>query len=296
VLVGVSTKSTKNHYSRKAINPNPQFNEPKRDSIRPFVRKITDRVKGFTTSNNFKLVIANAKQSGKIKRYPVQDRINAIASLLPAVCFHYDALMKRSNASVTTLAGECGLKTETKRTAEDKFRSSISRARRGLIYLRQIGLIEYTSKHCQVTGGYFPSDINLTDLFFEAIDISKTAIEDEIKSKTTWENKKRAKAGLPKLFRDELIAHLWDNMKNRFIEYRIKRKAQGEKRIQALRDSERDRAAIKKIVQLQIQKEIIAGTFPKDLRRAQAEIEHRTNERMKLSRSKIIKTYSPTAA
>jgi len=295
VLVGVSTKSTKNQHSRKAINPNPKFNAPKREkNPRKFVEKITERAQGFTSLPIFKLIIAQAKQDGKIKRYPVQDRLNAIDALLPAVCFHYDALMERSNASVSTLAAQCELATKT--VVENTFVNSISRARRGLVYLKKIGLIEYSSKPCQVTGGRFSSDINLTDLFFEAIDVSKAAVEAEKVSKVSDANRKRAKQGLPKLFREELVKNAWEFMKTRFIEYRIKRKAQGEKKAQALRDKERNRAEIKAIVTAQIQKEIITNKFPADLRKAQAEIERRTNERMKLSRSKLTKMYSPAAA
>lgn len=280
-------------YSRKAINQNPVFIEPHRHSERPFIRKLINKVDGWANTYNFRFILAKARRSGIIKRAPVKERIDAINALLPAMCFHYDALMNRVNASVATLASECGL--TTKRAHETHINTAITRATRAIIYLKKIGLVNYFSKKCKITGGYFPSDISFTPLFFEMIDISEAAVQAEIESKQAWINKKRAKAGMRKLYGQELVAELWNEMRDKFIAYRIARKARGEKLARALKDAQRTRKEIQEKVRLQLQKEIIDQRFPADLMQVRAEIERRVNERMKLSRSKAIRI-EPSAA
>lgn len=289
----MKNNETYQYYSRKAINQNPVFIEPTRHSERPFIRKLLTKVDGWTNTYNFKFVLARARRAGVIKRGPVKERIDAINALLPAMCFHYDALMNRVNASVATLSSECGL--TTKRVHETHINTSTTRASRGIFYMRKLGLVNCSSEKCKITGGYFPTDISFTPLFFEMIDVSEAAVQSEIESKQAWVNKKRAKAGLTKLYGAELVAELWNTMRDKFIAYRIARKARGEKLTRALKDAQRTRREIQEKVKLQIQKEIIDQRFPADLMLVRAEIERRVNERMKLSRSKAIRI-EPSAA
>lgn len=289
----MKNKQTYQCHSRKAINQNPVFIEPTRHSERPFIRKLVTKVSGWTNSHSFRFILAKARREGVIKRAPVKERIDALGAMLPAMCFHYDALMNRVNSSVATLASQCGL--TTKRVHETHINTAITRATRALIYLKKLGLITYVSKKCKITGGYFPSDISFTPLFFEMIDVSKAAVQAEIESKQAWVNKKRAKAGLTKLYGAELVAELWNTMRDKFIAYRIARKARGENLARALKDAQRNRKEIQEKVKLQLQKEIIDQRFPADLTLVRAEIERRVNERMKLSRSKAIRI-EPSAA
>ncbi|MFO5677728.1 plasmid replication initiator RepA, partial [Klebsiella pneumoniae] len=65
-------------------------------------------------------------------------RRRAVEALLQAMCFHYDPLADRMQRSITYMAIECGLATESR-----SGNLSITRATRALKFLAELGLITY---------------------------------------------------------------------------------------------------------------------------------------------------------
>ncbi len=232
---------------------------------------------GLTAKFVFSMLVAYARQRGVRYRMPPADRLKAIEALLQAICFHYDPLANRVNASITTIAIECGLATEAKTV-------SISRASRALQFLELLGLITYKTEYCGTLGCYFPSDITFKSEFFRVLDISERAVEGACRSRASWKNKQRTARGLPALAIEEMVKEAWGAVRKRFYDKRIKLKRQGEKRAQAKRDAERSRKDIEALVRRQLNKEIIAGTFPADLNVVLAEIATRVKQRMFMSR------------
>ncbi len=80
----------------------------------------------------------------------------AIDALLQGLCFHYDPLANRVQCSITTLAIECGLATESAAGT-----LSITRATRALTFLSELGLISYQTEYDPLIGCNIPTDISL---------------------------------------------------------------------------------------------------------------------------------------
>ncbi|ENL7336761.1 incFII family plasmid replication initiator RepA, partial [Shigella flexneri] len=78
---------------------------------------------------DFAIHVAHARSLGLRRRMPPVLRRRAIDALLQGLCFHYDPLANRVQCSITTLAIECGLATES---AAGKL--SITRATRALTF------------------------------------------------------------------------------------------------------------------------------------------------------------------
>lgn len=263
-------------------NPNPVFVSPKGKETLSFNKKLMDAAKGFTSTFAFAIHVAFARQRGLRKRTPPRARLQAIEALLQGICFHYDPLANRVNVTMTNLAIECGLATES--SCPTYTNVSISRLTRALGTLRDMGLITYDSEFCSTLGCYFPSDIKFLPDFFRALEISDRAVEGACRARAAYKNTKRKEQGLPPLTLDEHIAEAWGAMRSRFYAYRLKRKQQGERRAKALRDAERTRTEIKNLVKREITKEIAAGKFPVDRQAAEEEIERRVKQRMIQSR------------
>ncbi|MFP1744391.1 plasmid replication initiator RepA [Lonsdalea quercina] len=263
-------------------NPNPEFVPPKGKETLTFNQKLMDAARGFTTTFSFAIHVAFARQKGLRKRTPPRARLQAIEALLQGLCFHYDPLANRVNVTMTNLAIECGLATETAHDTHTNV--SISRVTRALKALHDMGLITYKTEFCATLGCNFPSDISFLPDFFRALDISQRAVEGACRSRHAYKNMKRKEQGLPELTLDEHIAAAWGAMRSRFYEYRLKRKKHGERRAKALRDAQRSRSDIQILVRRELTKEIAAGLFPIDRTAADAEIERRVKQRMIQSR------------
>ena len=269
-------------YTGRPKNPNPEFLPPNGKKTLPFNQKLMDKAKGFTSTFVFAIHVAFARQKGLRKRMPPSARLRAIEALLQGLCFHYDPLANRVNVTMTNLAIECGLATETVHDSHTNI--SISRATRALQALRDMGLITYETDYCATLGCYFPSDIAFLPDFFRALDISERAVEGACRSRHAYKNKIRQKQGLPALGLNEHIVEAWGAMRSRFYDYHLKRKKQGELRARALRDVKRSRADILNQVRQELTREIAAGAFPMDRLMADIEIERRVKQRMILSR------------
>ncbi|END0721391.1 incFII family plasmid replication initiator RepA, partial [Shigella sonnei] len=87
------------------------------------------------------------------------------------LCFHYDPLANRVQCSITTLAIECGLATES-----DAGTLSITRATRALTFLAELGLITYQTEYDPLIGCNIPTDITFTPALFAALDVSEEAV------------------------------------------------------------------------------------------------------------------------
>jgi incFII family plasmid replication initiator RepA len=126
--------------------------------------------------------------------------------------FHYDPLANRVQRSITNLAIECGLATESK-----SGNLSITRATRALKFIAELGLITYQTEYDPEIGCNIPTDITFTPAFFSALDVSDVAAAAP--QPRGVGNQQREKQQLPRLEMDELIARAWRYVRERFRSY-----------------------------------------------------------------------------
>jgi incFII family plasmid replication initiator RepA len=260
-------------------NPDPVFTPKLGKSTLPFNEKLMKASVGFTSKFVFSMFVAFARQRGVRHRMPRRDVRKAIEALLQGLCYHYDPLAGRVNVTLTTLAIECGLATESV-----NLNLAITRATRTLKLLEVLGLITYKTEFCKDLGCNFPTDITFTNDFFNAIEISERALEGVVRERAGWKNRERSKRGLPALSIDEHISEAWGAFRKRFYDYRLKRKRQGEKRAKANRDKERTRQEIENLVRRELSKEIASGAFPAEKNAVFDEVARRVKERLIMSR------------
>lgn len=127
------TDLLQNHYSQ-VKNPNPVFTPREGKKTLPFCRKLMAKAEGFTSRFDFSIHVAFLRSLGKRHRMPPLLRRRAIDALLQAMCFHYDPLANRVQRSITNMAIECGLATESR-----SGNLSVSRATRALKFLAELG-------------------------------------------------------------------------------------------------------------------------------------------------------------
>lgn len=223
--------------------------------------------------------VAFARSLGVRHRMPPLLRRRAIDALLQGLCFHYDPLANRVQRSITNLAIECGLATES---ANGNL--SITRATRALRFLAELGLITYQTEYDPQIGCNIPTDITFTPALFSALDVSEEAVVAARRSRVEWENQQRQKQSLPLLGMDELIAKAWCFVRERFRSYQAERKAHGLKRARARRDADRTRKDIVTLVKQQLTREYAGGRFTGGLDALKRELERRVKERMLMSR------------
>lgn len=268
-------------------NPFPVFTAPYKKGTQtpkrtlPFNKKLMSKVSGFTDTFIFSVLVAATRANGTRKRKPPVLRRRAIDALLQGLCFHYDPLANRVNATMTTLASECGLLTESCNGT-----LSICRATRALQYLsEELGLITYRTEYDPEIGCYLPTDITFTPRLFEALDVSPEALESVRKSRAEYLNLQRMKQGKTRINAAELISIAWQAFRKRFREYRLVRKAYGEKRNKSRKEAHLTFRQISERVRKELTKEIAKGLFVSDLPTLRNEIKRRVKERMLLARS-----------
>ncbi|EFK6687373.1 incFII family plasmid replication initiator RepA [Escherichia coli] len=268
-------------YYRQVKNPNPVFTPREGARTLPFCGKLMEKAVGFTSRFDFAIHVAHARSRGLRRRMPPVLRRRAIDALLQGLCFHYDPLANRVQCSITTLAIECGLATES---AAGKL--SITRATRALTSLAELGLITYQTEYDPLIGCYIPTDITFTPALFAALDVSEVAVASARRSRVEWENRQRKKQGLDALGMDELIAKAWRFVRERFRSYQTELKSRGIKRACARRDANRERQDIVTLVKRQLTREISEGRFTASREAVKREVERRVKERMILSRNR----------
>ena len=268
-------------YYRQVKNPNPVFTPREGAGTLKFCEKLMEKAVGFTSRFDFAIHVAHARSRGLRRRMPPVLRRRAIDALLQGLCFHYDPLANRVQCSITTLAIECGLATES---AAGKL--SITRATRALTFLSELGLITYQTEYDPLIGCYIPTDITFTSALFAALDVSEEAAAAARRSRVVWENKQRKKQGLDTLGMDELIAKAWRFVRERFRSYQTELKSRGIKRARARRDADRERQDIVTLVKRQLTREISEGRFTANGETVKREVERRVKERMILSRNR----------
>ncbi|HHZ0305929.1 TPA: incFII family plasmid replication initiator RepA [Escherichia coli] len=261
-------------YYRQVKNPNPVFTPRKGAGTLKFCEKLMEKAVGFTSRFDFAIHVAHAR------RMPPVLRRRAIDALLQGLCFHYDPLANRVQCSITTLAIECGLATES-----GAGKLSITRATRALTFLSELGLITYQTEYDPLIGCYIPTDITFTPALFAALDVSEDAVAAARRSRVVWENRQRKKQGLDTLGMDELIAKAWRFVRERFRSYQTELKSHGMKRARARRDAGRTRQDIVTLVKRQLTREIAEGRFRGSLEAVKREIDRRVKERMIMSRN-----------
>lgn len=266
------------HY-RQVKNPNPEFTPRDGKKTLPFCRKLMAKAEGFTSRFDFSVHVAFARSIGKRKRMPPVLRRRAIDALLQGMCFHYDPLANRVQRSITNMAIECGLATES--TCGNL---SITRATRALRFLMELGLITYDTEYDPQIGCNIPTDITFTPALFSALDVSDVAVLSARRSRVEWENQQRKKQGLAAMEMDALIAKAWRFVRERFRMYQVERKAHGLKRARARRDADRSKQNIGTLVRQQLTREIAEGRFCSDRTAIMNEVERRVKERMLMSR------------
>ncbi|MCZ0558432.1 incFII family plasmid replication initiator RepA [Escherichia coli] len=260
-------------YYRQVKNPNPVFTPREGAGTLKFCEKLMEKAVGFTSRFDFAIHVAHARSRGLRRR--------AIDALLQGLCFHYDPLANRVQCSITTLAIECGLATESAAGT-----LSITRATRALTFLSELGLITYQTEYDPLIGCYIPTDITFTPALFAALDISEEAVASARRSRVEWENRQRKKQGLDALGMDELIAKAWRFVRERFRSYQTELKSRGIKRARARRDANRERQDIVTLVKRQLTREISEGRFTANGETVKREVERRVKERMILSRNR----------
>ncbi|EOE7356137.1 TPA: incFII family plasmid replication initiator RepA [Enterobacter hormaechei] len=260
-------------------NPNPEFMPREGKKTLPFCRKLMEKSAGFTSRFDFSMHVAFMRSLGLRRRMPPLLRRRAIDALLQGLCFHYDPLANRVQRSITNLAIECGLATESK-----KGNLSITRATRALRFMAELGLITYQTEYDPQIGCNIPTDITFTPALFSSLDISDVAVAAARRSRVEWENKQRAKQNLPNLEMDELIAKAWRYVRERFRSYQAERKQHGLKRARARKDVNRTRRDIETIVKQQLTREIAEGRFTGNHDAVRREVARRVKERMLMSR------------
>ncbi|HCN6311530.1 TPA: incFII family plasmid replication initiator RepA [Escherichia coli] len=260
-------------YYRQVKNPNPVFTPREGAGTLKFCEKLMEKAVGFTSRFDFAIHVAHARSRGLRRR--------AIDALLQGLCFHYDPLANRVQCSITTLAIECGLATES-----DAGVLSITRATRALTSLAELGLITYQTEYDPLIGCNIPTDITFTPALFAALDVSEVAVASARRSRVEWENRQRKKQGLDTLGMDELIAKAWRFVRERFRSYQTELKSRGIKRARARRDADRERQDIITLVKRQLTREIAEGRFTANREAVKREVERRVKERMILSRNR----------
>ncbi|QXD01243.1 incFII family plasmid replication initiator RepA [Klebsiella sp. PL-2018] len=267
------------HYSQ-VKNPHPVFTSRENRKTLPFCQKLMTKAEGFTSRFDFSIHVAFARSLGERKRKPPVLRRRAIDALLQGLCFHYDPLANRVQCSITTLAIECGLATES-----DSGNLSITRATRALHFMAELGLITYQTEYDAQTGCNLPTDITFTRTLFDALDVSESAVLAARRSRVEWENKQRKQQGLEALETDQLIAKAWRYVRERFRTWCGERREHGLKRRQARRDQDRSRKDIEALVRQQVTREMAAGKLEWNLDSLKREVARRVKERMLMSRN-----------
>ncbi|MEJ5074434.1 incFII family plasmid replication initiator RepA [Enterobacter ludwigii] len=266
-------------YYRQVKNPNPEFVPREGKKTLPFCRKLMTKAEGFTSRFDFSVHVAFLRALGIRHRMPPVLRRRAIEALLQGMCFHYDPLANRVQCSITSLAIECGLATES-----GSGNLSITRATRALKFLAELGWITYQTEYDPVIGCNIPTDITFTPALFSALDVSDVAVAAARRSRVEWENLQREKQKLPRLEMDALIAKAWRFVRERFRSYQSERKSHGFRRARARRDADRSRRDIETIVKHQLTREIAEGRFTGNLDAVRREQARRVKERMLMSR------------
>ncbi|WP_407234224.1 plasmid replication initiator RepA [Escherichia coli] len=147
-------------------------------------------------------------------------RRRAIDALLQGLCFHYDPLANRVQCSITTLAIECGLATES-----GAGKLSITRATRALTFLSELGLITYQTEYDPLIGCYIPTDITFTSALFAALDVSEEAVAAAAPQPCGMGKQTAQKQGLDTPGMDELIAKARRFVRERFRSYQTELKS-----------------------------------------------------------------------
>ena len=276
---GVTDAQTLFSHYRQVKNPNPAFTPREGKKTLPFCRKLMAKAEGFTSRFDFSIHVAFLRSLGKRHRMPPLLRRRAIDALLQGLCFHYDPLANRVQRSITNLAIECGLATESK-----SGNLSITRATRALTFMAELGLITYQTEYDPQIGCNIPTDTTFTPALFSALDVSDVAVVAARRSRVEWENQQRKKQNLKPLEMDELIAKAWRFVRERFRSYQSERKQHGLKRARARRDAERTRKDIVTLVKQQLTREYACGRFTGGLDAMKRELERRVKERMLMSR------------
>lgn len=266
------------HY-RQVKNPNPVFTPREGKKTLPFCRKLMAKAEGFTSRFDFAVHVARMRSEGKRKRMPPLLRRRSIDALLQGMCFHHDPLANRVQRSITNLAIECGLATESKNG-----NLSITRATRALKFMAELGLITYQTEYDPQIGCNIPTDITFTPALFSALDVSDVAVVAARRSRVEWENQQRQKQKLKPLEMDELIAKAWRFVRERFRSYQSERKQHGLKRARARRDATRTRQDIVTLVKQQLTREYASGRFIGGHEALKRELDRRVKERMLMSR------------
>ena len=268
-------------YYRQVKNPNPVFTPRDGAGTLKFCEKLMEKAVGFTSRFDFAVHVAYARSRGLRRRMPPVLRRRAIDALLQGLCFHYDPLANRVQCSITTLAIECGLATES-----DAGTLSITRATRALKFMAELSWITYQTEYDPLIGCNIPTDISFTPSLFAALDVSEVAVASARRSRVEWENRQRKKQGQDALDMDELIAKAWRFVRERFRSYQTELKSRGIKRARARRDANRERQDIVTRVKRQLTREISKGRFTANREVVKREVERRVKERMILSRNR----------
>jgi incFII family plasmid replication initiator RepA len=150
--------------------PEPVFTPREGKKTLPFCRKHGES-RRLHVPFDFSIHVAFLRSLGKRHRMPPLLRRRAIDALLQAMCFHYDPLANRVQRSITNMAIECRLATESR-----SGNLSITRATRALKFLAELGLITYQTEYDPQIGCNIPTDITFTPALFSALDVSEVAV------------------------------------------------------------------------------------------------------------------------
>ncbi|WP_079964755.1 plasmid replication initiator RepA [Salmonella enterica] len=170
------------------------------------------------------------------------------------------------------------------------------RATRALHYLaEELGLITYRTEYDPELGCYLPTDITFTPRLFEVLEVSLETLESVRKSRAEYLNLQRLTQGKSRINTGELISIAWQAFRKRFREYRLMRKAYGEKRNKGRKEAQLTFREILERVRKELTQEIAKGLFVSDLASLRREIKTRVKERMLLARSLSVRSQGQLA-
>ncbi len=241
-------------YYRRVKNPNPVFTPREGAGTLKFCEKLMEKAVGFTSRFDFAIHVAHARSKGLRRRMPPVLRRRAIDALLQGLCFHYDPLANRVQCSITTLAIECGLATES-----GAGKLSITRATRALTFLSELGLITYQTEYDPLIGCYIPTDITFIICTVCCPRCIRGGSGRRAPQPCGMGKQTAQKQGLDTPGMDELIAKARRFVRERFRSYQTELKSRGIKRARARRDANRERQDIVTPVKRQLTREISEG-------------------------------------
>jgi len=179
--------SRKNYiYNPKPVF-NPTHNKRKRSKFICYAMKKASEIDVARSSLNYTLLPIDPKTGNVLPRFRRlnEHRACAMRAIVLAMLYYFDIDSNLVQASIETLADECGLS-----TFSDSGNKSITRASRLINeFLEPMGFIKCKREKSKSMSNYIPKKISLTPMFFMLFDISESKINNYLCSRINFSQK-----------------------------------------------------------------------------------------------------------